>query len=432
MKVTASDLLAILRRFNVATDDNVPRHIDQINVTNPSPINWLVSFRFDRKCFFVLFDETAEDRESYIMRQIFTAKSDAEGVLYENPTSDLTTYGLPFKGKDLYLFQLTSSKRRLDVVLAERHPEYSRSTWQKYIKSGNIFVNNSPAKSPKQEVTEADRIEINLPSAADYSNQALPILYIDDDVIVINKPAGILTHSKGALNDEFTVADFFRRYTTVGLNTNRPGIVHRLDRDTSGVMMFALNENAQKTLMNGWQTLVKKRIYRAVAENAGGRLDEHGIIDAELSYNAYNIAFVPKKTRAANGKGSFKTVSARTHYTILTRGKTHTLFELTLDTGRKNQIRAHLASCGFPIAGDKNYRAATNPFGRLMLHARTLAFTHPVTGEQMKFEIPEPQEWRSFVECGKRQEGKIKKERDFSRTQGKMDFIARGKAHALH
>ena len=118
-----------------------------------------------------MFDETAEDRESYIMQQIFTAKSDAEGVLYENPTSDLTTYGLPFKGKDVYLFQLTSRKRRLDVVLAERHPEYSRSVWQKYIKSGNIFVNNSPAKSPKQEVTEADRIEINLPSAADYKQR---------------------------------------------------------------------------------------------------------------------------------------------------------------------------------------------------------------------------------------------------------------------
>ena len=217
MKVTANDLLAILRRFRVAGDDNVTRQIDQIKHSNPSPINQLVRFRFDRKHFFALFDETAEDRENYIMQQIFTAKSDAEGVLLKNPISDLTTYSLPFKGKDVYLFQQVSRKRRLDVVLAERYPEHSRSTWQKYIKSGNISVNNSPAKSPKQEITDADHIEINLPDAADYSERTLPILYLDDDVIVINKPAGVLTHSKGALNDEFTVADFFRRYTTVGL-----------------------------------------------------------------------------------------------------------------------------------------------------------------------------------------------------------------------
>ncbi len=239
----------------------------------------------------------------------------------------------------------------------------------------------------------------------------LSTLYEDKYIAVIYKPAGLLAVPYEGRRARTALSALEARMRKAGTyaKNRRPFAVHRLDRDTSGVMMFALNENAQKTLMNGWQTLVTKRIYRAVAENTGGRLDDHGIIDAELSYNAYNIAFVPKKTRTANGKRSLKTVSAQTHYTILTRGKTHTLFELTLDTGRKNQIRAHLASCGFPIAGDKNYRASTNPFGRLMLHARTLVFTHPFTGEQMKFEIPEPQEWQQFVECGKRQEGKIKK-----------------------
>ena len=125
---------------------------------------------------------------------------------------------------------------RSDSLLAKRYPETSRSTWQKYIKSGNVSVNGTPAKSASQLVTEADEIAVNLPEATDYSNEELPILYLDDNVIVVNKPAGVLTHSKGALNDEFTVADFFRRYTTVGLETNRPGIVHRLDRDTSGVI----------------------------------------------------------------------------------------------------------------------------------------------------------------------------------------------------
>ena len=380
MKVTASDLLAILRRFNVATDDNVPRHIDQINVTNPSPINWLVSFRFDRKCFFVLFDETAEDRESYIMRQIFTAKSDAEGVLYENPTSDLTTYGLPFKGKDLYLFQLTSSKRRLDVVLAERHPEYSRSTWQKYIKSGNIFVNNSPAKSPKQEVTEADRIEINLPSAADYSNQALPILYIDDNVIVINKPAGILTHSKGALNDEFTVADFFRRYTTVGLNTNRPGIVHRLDRDTSGVLIGARTPESAARLKKQFAERKTKKYYLAIVD--GILKQPHAKIDVPLGRNPA----APSIWRpGVNGK------PAQTVYKALAHRDGKSLVLLRPLTGRTHQLRVHLRHVGAPITGDRVYGV---PATRLFLHAYSLEIAI-ASGDRRTFTAPVP---REFIE----------------------------------
>ena len=380
MKVTASDLLAILRRFNVATDDNVPRHIDQINVTNPSPINWLVSFRFDRKCFFVLFDETAEDRESYIMRQIFTAKSDAEGVLYENPTSDLTTYGLPFKGKDLYLFQLTSSKRRLDVVLAERHPEYSRSVWQKYIKSGNIFVNNSPAKSPKQEVTEADRIEINLPSAADYSNQALPILYIDDNVIVINKPAGILTHSKGALNDEFTVADFFRRYTTVGLNTNRPGIVHRLDRDTSGVLIGARTPESAARLKKQFAERKTKKYYLAIVD--GILKQPHAKIDVPLGRNPA----APSIWRpGVNGK------PAQTVYKALAHRDGKSLVLLRPLTGRTHQLRVHLRHVGAPITGDRVYGV---PAARLFLHAYSLEIAI-ASGDRRTFTAPVP---REFIE----------------------------------
>ena len=185
--------------------------------------------------------------------------------------------------------------------------------------------------------------------------------------------------------------------------------------------------------MDNWQTIVTERLYRAVAENPRNPEDalaESGLIDDEIAYNAHNIGFVPKKgdrpadtafTRKAllhrrtfsgreersvyernltvkNGQPQFKTISARTHYKIIARGKTHTLFELSLDTGRKNQIRAHLSSKGYPLAGDDNYRAKTNPFARLALHARTLEFTHPFTGEHKVFEIPEPEEWLTFVQ----------------------------------
>ena len=174
---------------------------------------------------------------------------------------------------------------------------------------------------------------------------------------------------------------------------HRPYAVHRLDKETSGVMMFALNERAQKIIMDSWQTMVTERLYRAVAENPRGQkkaLPDAGIIDSPLAYNAYNIAFVPK----AGSK--FKTIEARTNYKIIKCGKQFTLFELSLDTGRKNQIRAHLASLGYPLCGDKNYRARTNPFGRLALHARTLEFVHPWTKEKMRFEIPEPKDWNEI------------------------------------
>ena len=123
------------------------------------------------------------------------------------------------------------------------------------------------------------------------------------------------------------------------------------------------------------------------AKKAVKNADRRG---AEKSVYAKNLL-------VKNGKAEFKTITARTHYRIIASGKFHTLFELSLDTGRKNQIRAHLSSKGYPLAGDENYRAKTDPFGRLALHARTLEFDHPYTGQHMKFEIPEPAEWLSTV-----------------------------------
>ena len=152
--------------------------------------------------------------------------------------------------------------------------------------------------------------------------------------------------------------------------------------------MFAMTEKAQKKIMDHWQTLVTGRIYRALAENpAQGNA-------ARRNFGVINRGFVP------HDKARFKTVSAVTHYKIIERGAHHTLFELSLETGRKNQIRAHLASKGYVLAGDENYRAKTNPFGRLALHARTLEFNHPATGEHLTFEIPEPEEWLMCVKNG--------------------------------
>ena len=361
MKITSSDLLAILRRFRIADDSNVPRHIDQIKQSHPSPINQLVGFRFNRAHFYVLLDETAEDRESYIMEQLYAINSNIEGVIIENPTSDLTTYGLPFKGKDVYLFQQTSDKKRLDILLAERHPETSRSTWQKHIKAGHISVNNTPAKSPKQEVTEADSIAIKIPDSTDFSTHELPIIYLDDDVIVVNKPAGVLTHSKGALNDEFTVADFFRRYTTVGLDTNRPGIVHRLDRDTSGIIIGARTPEAFTLLKSQFADRKAKKYYVAIA--AGSPKEPRATIDIPIGRNPAHPS-----TFRADSKGK----PAVTNYQVLETRDKLSLVALHPLTGRTHQLRVHLAHLGTPILGDRVYGKASD---RLYLHAYKLEVT---------------------------------------------------------
>lgn len=221
------------------------------------------------------------------------------------------------------------------------------------------------------------------------------ILFQDQNIAVIAKGPSLLSvpypgcRAKTALS---LLEDAMRKHGTYS-SKHRPFAVHRLDRETSGVMMFALNERAQKTIMDKWQQIVTERIYRAVAENPRGKknpLPESGTIDSPLAYNAYNVAFVPKPG------SKFKTIPARTNYKIIKRSKDFTLFELSLDTGRKNQIRAHLASLGYPLTGDKNYRAKTNRFNRLALHARTLEFVHPWTKEKTRFEIPEPKEWEEI------------------------------------
>jgi 23S rRNA pseudouridine1911/1915/1917 synthase len=378
VKVASNDILGILRKFDLAGDDNVPRHIEQLKLTNPSATNTLASFRFNKQHFYALYDDTAEDNESYVIGQIQIEKQDLTGGLVENPNGDhLMTYGLPYKGKDVYLYAVTTNKKRLDILLAERFPETSRSTWQKHIKAGHVSVNGIVQTSPKQDVTEADQITTSVPDATDFSHHELPIVYIDDNVIVVNKPVGVLTHSKGVLNDEFTVADFFRRYTTVGLDTNRPGIVHRLDRDTSGIIIGARNPETAHLLQKQFADRKTKKTYIAVID---GHLKESAAkIDLPIGRNPS-----APSTFRVDAKGK----QATTDYETLAVNDTQSLIELRPFTGRTHQLRVHMAYLNTPIHGDRVYGKEAD---RLYLHAFRLEITIP-QGDRRVFEAPIPPE----------------------------------------
>lgn len=381
MKVSSRDILDVLRRYELAGDENVPRHIETVKISNPNPINTLVAFRFNRQQFYILFDASAEDDVDYVISQIRAKKNSIKGELLKNPRDSVTTYAMPFKGKECYLFQVISDKKRLDVELAERYPETSRSTWQKYIRAGQVSINGVVITSPKQDITENDKISIVSPEALDFSKHELPIIYIDDNIIVVDKPNGVLSHSKGVINDEFTVADFFRRYTTYNLDTNRPGIIHRLDRDTSGVMIGARNQETAVLLQKQFADRKTKKIYYAVL-NGIPKLDKANI-DLPIGRNPS-----APSTFRVDSKGK----SAITKYEVIATNNKYSLVKLQPQTGRTHQLRVHMKYLNTPILGDKVYG---KPAERLFLHAQSIEITIP-GGNRQTFTVPIPQDFIDY------------------------------------
>lgn len=375
-KIEPGDLKAILRLYKVDYSDDTDHRIDQIEtMTTPSSVGSITSFRFNKRRYCVLFDETAQDDLEYMTEQIGHVTTSKEGAFVLNPQENYATYGVPFKGKTVYLYLAQADKRRLDIVLSERDPSLSRSTWQKHIKAGYVSVNGTATTQTRFEVGNDDIITVNIPQKEDFSEETLPIIYLDDNVIVINKPAGVLSHSKGELNEEFTVADFFRSYTAVGLDTNRPGIVHRLDRDTSGVMIGVRNENAGKLLSRQFANRKTKKTYIAVL--SGHLKEKEAVLELPIDRNPAS----PSTFRvAAGGK------MAVTQYKVLAENDKESLVELKPVTGRTHQLRVHMAYLGAPIKGDRVYGRVGE---RLFLHARTLEITIP-DGERKVFEAPLP------------------------------------------
>mgnify|MGYP001032841426 FL=1 len=242
MKFDSSDLVAILRLFKEVADDVMPRHIERIIKSKPHDKNVLIRFAVGKKHYAALIDSAAEDDEAYIHTMADEPGVERHYQLLALPGSyNLTTYALPYRGKEVYLLRDAPQTKRLDVALVEKYGDESRSTYQKRIERGEVLINGEVKTSTKYAVKSTDTITLQSVNPT-ITPVDVETLYEDENVLVINKPIGMLTHAKGAMVEEYTAADIIRPHTSYKSETNRPGIIHRLDRDTSGVMLMVKND----------------------------------------------------------------------------------------------------------------------------------------------------------------------------------------------
>ena len=276
-------------------------------------------------------------------------------------------------------------KGRVDKVLADRL-EASRSQIQQWLKEGAVTCQGDPIRA-YYKVKAGDQLVIQVPEpeSLDLEPEDIPltIVYQDQDVAVINKPQGMVVHpSAGHPNGTLVNALLYHMTDLSSINdVVRPGIVHRIDKDTSGLLMIAKNDHAHEALAKQLKDKTSLRKYVALVH--GNISHEKGTINAPIGRSKVN-----RKMQAVQEDGK----PAVTHFTVLERFDQFTLVELQLETGRTHQIRVHMQYIGFPLAGDPVYGPKKTLKGNgQFLHAKLLGFTHPTTGESMVFEAPLPE-----------------------------------------
>ena len=376
MKILPRTVLKIARLYKLADDNTPVKALRRLEIqTDKSHV--FAEFILNKQHFALLYGSIV-DEES--IDELWTEKPDNAEIL-PNPL-DPEFIETPFQGKYAIMFQISPTKVRLDIYLSTKFDTtISRSLWQKYIKAGYVSVNNKAVTTPKFEVDETDEIALNLPEK-EQADVDLPILYEDDDVIVVNKPSGLLTHAKGGLSDEPTVAEIIRPKTSFATDTDRPGIVHRLDRDTSGLLIVAKNSESAAHLQRQFAERTAKKTYIAITD--GKPKLNAAKIDLPIGRNPS----APSTFRIdPNGK------QAQTTYPVLAENDTQSLVELKPTTGRTHQLRVHLAHLNAPILGDRVYGKSSDC--RMMLHAQKLEITLP-SGERKVFEAAIPDEFKRF------------------------------------
>ena len=265
--------------------------------------------------------------------------------------------------------------------------DHKRTSIKALMKYNQVALNSMPTSQFDQPVHAGDTLSVNFTRPfVVFSHPRIKLVYEDNDIIVINKSNGILSVSTDNKKDG-TAYSIMRDYLKKKDPRLKLFIIHRLDRDTSGLMMMAKNIEAKETMQHNWNNMVLNRKYVAVVE---GKVEqEEGTIRSYLAQTSQHEMYSTDNPEEGQ--------LAITRYKRLKTGNGYSLMELELDTGRKNQIRVHMKDLGHPIAGDKRYGAKTSPIHRLALHARTLHFVHPITRKEMLFETPVPQRFMATV-----------------------------------
>jgi 23S rRNA pseudouridine1911/1915/1917 synthase len=268
------------------------------------------------------------------------------------------------------------------TYLFEAWPETKKKQVRAWLKFGSVAINGRVVTQFDHPLKPGDTVTIRPKGMAAPETKlagGIRIRHEDADILVIEKPPGLLSIASPS-EEEKTAYAFLTNHVRLGnpRGRERVWVVHRLDRETSGLMIFAKNEPAKVALQDGWEAVEKKylAVVEGVPSNDAGKFDSH--LDESNPLKVY-VANEGPETR-----------HALTRYRVMKKGKTTTLVELTLETGRRHQIRVQLAAAGCPIVGDKKYGAETNPIKRIALHASTLRFPHPVTREEMRFDSALP------------------------------------------
>lgn len=288
------------------------------------------------------------------------------------------------------------SGKRLDSVLAGMMPEYSRSFIQKLFENGSITVGGDSCSEKKRKAAAGDIVEITIPQPERLEVEAedipLDIVYEDDELLVVDKPAGMVVHPAPG-NHSGTLVNALMYHCGDALSSIngviRPGIVHRIDKDTSGLLMVAKTDRAHNALSAQLAEHSITRRYKAIVYS--NIKEDEGTVDKPIGRDPGN--------RLRNAVVYTNSKNAVTHYRVLERFGGFTLVEAVLETGRTHQIRVHMAYIRHPLLGDTLYGPAKNRYGakRQMLHAGVLGFVHPVTGEYMEFNSPLPQDFEDVL-----------------------------------
>jgi len=282
-------------------------------------------------------------------------------------------------------FAVPTTQPLLDA-LAVMFPQSSKTTLRQMLQTGRVRVNGEIEKNARRELEEDDTIDVADKAVHRNLPEGLAILHEDNDVIVVLKANGLLTVATERERDT-TAQAYLNVYLGQRKGQERIQVVHRLDRETSGVLIFAKNAHAREQLKEQFAAHTVDRVYVALVE---------GMMDPEAgTFRSFLRERKDLKMESVDEHPDAK--FAVTHYRTAETNGRYSMLEVTLETGRKNQIRAHLSEAGHPVIGDRMYGSEVNPIGRLGLHAKLLGFDHPVTRKHLVFTAPVPKSFRSLM-----------------------------------